>query len=151
MVRQERKEPPPSPFVLRRPKPQAEAVSKDWKQRPRMNRPQIAYKILTGPQLADLESTGTFAGSLADLADGFIHLSTAEQLPGTLDKHFAGHADVHLAAVDLAALGDAIKWEPSRGGDLFPHIYADLPLSAVIAYGPLERAENGTLVLPVAG
>ena len=116
-----------------------------------MIQPQIAYKVLTGPQLAELEENGSFAGSLADLADGFIHLSTAEQLPGTLDKHFAGHADVHLAAVDLATLGEAVKWEPSRGGDLFPHVYADLPLSAVLAYGPLEREENGQLKLPVAG
>ena len=116
-----------------------------------MTHPAIAYKVLTGPQLAELEENGSFAGSLADLADGFIHLSTAEQLPGTLDKHFAGHADVHLAAVDLEVLGDAVKWEPSRGGDLFPHIYAELPLSAVIAYSPVEREENGALKLPVAG
>ncbi len=114
-------------------------------------RPEVAYKVLTGPQLAQLEENGSFAGSLADLADGFIHLSTAEQLPATLDKHFAGHSDVHLAAVDLAALGGAVNWEPSRGGDLFPHIYAELPLSAVIAYSPLEREENGQLKLPVAG
>ena len=113
--------------------------------------PPVAYKVLTGSQLAELEENASFAGSFADLADGFIHLSTAEQLPATLDKHFAGHSDIHLAAVDIAALGGAVKWEPSRGGDLFPHIYADLPLSAVIAYGPLERAENGQLILPVAG
>jgi len=118
---------------------------------PEATYPQIAYKVLTGTQLAQLEESGTFAGSLADLTDGFIHLSTAEQLPGTLDRHFAGHGDIHLAAVDLEALGEAVKWESSRGGDLFPHIYADLPLGAVIAYGPLERAENGQLVLPVAG
>lgn len=111
-------------------------------------RPPVAYKVLTGAQWAQLQESGSFAGSLADLADGFIHLSTAEQLPGTLDKHFAGQSDIQLAAVDLAALGDAVKWEPSRGGDLFPHIYADLPLAAVIAHGPLARHENGTLVLP---
>lgn len=111
----------------------------------------VAYKVLTGPQLADLVENGSFSGSLADLADGFIHLSTAEQLPGTLDKHFAGHADVHIAAVDLAALGDAVKWEPSRGGDLFPHVYADLPLGAVMAHAPLEREENGVLKLPAGG
>jgi len=113
-----------------------------------MTHPQIAYKVLTGPQLAQLEADGTFPGSLADLSDGYIHLSTAEQLPATLDKHYAGHGDLHLAAIDLAALGDAVKWEPSRGGDLFPHIYADLPLGAVIAHGALERADNGQLVLP---
>jgi len=113
-----------------------------------MIRPAIAYKILTAPQLAQLVEDGAFAGSFADLADGFIHLSTAEQVPGTLDKHFAGHADIHLAAVDLAALGEAVKWEPSRGGDLFPHVYGELPLAAVLAHAPLEREENGRLVLP---
>ena len=113
-----------------------------------MTLPHIAYKVFTGPQLAQLLEDGTFAGSFADLADGFIHLSTAEQLPGTLDKHFAGHSDIHLAAVDLASLGESLKWEPSRGGDLFPHIYADLPLSAVLAHGPLEREDNGKLSLP---
>ena len=116
-----------------------------------MTHPPIAWKVLTGPQLAQLEQDGTFAGSLADLADGFIHLSTADQLPATLDKHYAGHGDLHLAAVDLAALGEAVKWEPSRGGALFPHLYADLPLSAVLAYGPLEREDNGQLKLPLAG
>jgi len=110
--------------------------------------PPVAYKVLTGSQLAELEENASFAGSFADLADGFIHLSTAEQVPGTLDKHFAGHSDIHLAAVDLAALGEAVKWEPSRGGDLFPHVYAELPLGAVLAHAPLEREENGRLVLP---
>mgnify|MGYP002652026205 CR=1 FL=1 len=113
--------------------------------------PQVAYKILTGPQMDALERDGAFAGSLVDLADGYIHLSTEQQLPGTLDKHFAGHGDIHIATVDLAVLGDAVKWELSRGGDLFPHIYAALPLSAVLAYGPLEREENGALKLPIAG
>ena len=113
--------------------------------------PSVAYKILTGPQMESLERDGTFAGSLADLKDGYIHLSTEEQLAATLDKHFAGHSDVHIATVDLSVLGDTVKWEPSRGGDLFPHIYAELPLSAVIAYGPLEREDNGVLRLPVAG
>ena len=86
-----------------------------------------------------------------DLADGYIHLSTAAQLTETVDKHFAGQTDLHIAAVDLEAMGEAVKWEESRGGQLFPHIYADLPLSAVIAYGPMKRDEDGTVRLPVAG
>ena len=65
--------------------------------------------------------------------------------------HFAGQDGLHIAAVDLAALGDTVKWEPSRGGALFPHVYAALPLSAVIAYGPLERGNDGKAKLPVAG
>ena len=73
--------------------------------------------------------------SPADRADGFIHLSTAEQLPGTATRHYAGRSDLRLVAVDLAALGDSVRWEPSRGGDLFPHIHGDLPLTAA---GPVR-------------
>ncbi|MYL97956.1 DUF952 domain-containing protein [Novosphingobium sp. FGD1] len=108
----------------------------------------VAYKILTGAQLAQLLADGTFAGAPVDIADGYIHLSTAGQVRGTLDKHFAAQDDLHLAAVDLAALGDAIRWEVSRGGALFPHIYAQLPLSAVIAHAPVSRYAGGEPVLP---
>ena len=108
----------------------------------------IAYKVLTGPQMADLLADGSFAGAPVDVADGFIHLSTADQLPGTLAKHFAGQSDLHIAAVDLAALGDAVRWEVSRGGQMFPHIYAALPLVAVLAHGPLVWAAPGVPALP---
>jgi uncharacterized protein (DUF952 family) len=113
--------------------------------------PLLAYKVLTGPQMTQLEADGLFKGAPVDLADGYIHLSTEAQLTETVDKHFAGQNDLHVVAVDLAVLGDAVKWEPSRGGALFPHIYADLPLSAAVAYGPLERDETGAVRLPVAG
>ena len=113
--------------------------------------PLLAYKVLTAAQMAELEQTGVFKGAPVDLADGYIHLSTAAQLTETVDKHFAGQSDLHLVAVDLAALGDAVKWEPSRGGQLFPHIYGDLPLSVAVAYGPLERDDEGAVKLPVAG
>lgn len=113
--------------------------------------PTVAYKVLTGPQMVEFEHVGAFKGAPIDLADGYIHLSTAVQLTETVDKHFAGQTDLHVVAVDLEALGDAIKWEPSRGGQLFPHIYADLPLNAAIAYGPLKRDSDGTVMLPVAG
>ena len=116
-----------------------------------MSKPALAYKILTGEQMAVLEHEGSFAGAPVDLADGFLHLSTAEQLDETIARHFAGQGDLHIAAVDLAALDQAVKWEVSRGGDLFPHIYAPLPLSAVIAYGPLGRDKDGKVKLPVAG
>ncbi|MEG3179952.1 DUF952 domain-containing protein [Sphingomonas sp. LT1P40] len=95
--------------------------------------------------------TGNFAGAQVDLADGYIHMSTADQLTETVDKHFAGQDNLWVAAVDLEALGDAIKWEVSRGGAEFPHIYAVLPLSAVIAYSPLERGAAGSVKLPVTG
>jgi len=111
-----------------------------------------AYKVLTADQLAVLEHAGSFAGAPVDLADGYIHLSTAEQLAGTLDKHFAGQHDLQIVAVDLEALGEAVKWEESRGGALFPHIYGvPLTLDVVLAYGPLEYEADGSIKLPVAG
>jgi len=116
-----------------------------------MSQPATAYKVLTADQMAVLEHEGVFAGAPVDLADGYIHLSTAAQLTETVDKHFAGQDDLHIAAVDLAAMGGAVKWEESRGGQLFPHLYAPLPLTAVIAYGPMKRDEDGTVRLPVSG
>jgi uncharacterized protein (DUF952 family) len=113
--------------------------------------PLTAYKVLTAGQMATLEHDGRFGGAPVDRADGYIHLSTATQLTETVDKHFAGQGDLHVAAVDLAAHGDAVKWEESRGGQLFPHLYGALLLETVIAYGPLERLADGTVKLPVAG
>ncbi|MES2755489.1 MAG: DUF952 domain-containing protein [Pseudomonadota bacterium] len=113
--------------------------------------PQTAYKVLTAAELATLEADGRFAGSADDLRDGFIHLSTAEQLEGTLAKHYAGAADLQLAAVDLGAFGASLRWEEARGGQVFPHLYEPLRLDTVIAYGPLHRADDGTVRLPIAG
>lgn len=110
--------------------------------------PAVAYKVLTAGQMAQLERDGIFRGAPVDLADGYIHLSTAEQLAETIDKHFAGQEGLWICAVDLHDLGAAVKWEPSRGGALFPHVYADLPLGAVLARGPLERLAGGTIRLP---
>ncbi|CCA93404.1 DUF952 domain-containing protein [Novosphingobium sp. PP1Y] len=108
----------------------------------------LAYKILTGAQMAQLLGNGSFAGAPVDLADGFVHLSAAGQVQGTLDKHFAGQEDLHIACVDLAAVANALKWEVSRGGALFPHLYAPLPLSAVTAHGPVRRDTSGCVILP---
>lgn len=91
-----------------------------------------AFKILTAEQWADFQAAGAFAGAPVDLADGYIHLSAADQVAGTLAKHFAGQMGLILAEIDLVALGDAVRWEVSRGGALFPHVYAALPISAVI-------------------
>ncbi|RHW16254.1 DUF952 domain-containing protein [Sphingomonas gilva] len=113
-------------------------------------RPTTAYKILTAAEMAALEADGSFAGSPDDRRDGYIHLSTAAQLDGTLARHFAGQTDLHLAAVDLAALADTVRWEPARDSE-FPHIHGPLPLDAVIAYSPLERDEDGKVRLPVTG
>lgn len=113
--------------------------------------PQAAYKVLTADEMAMLERDGSFAGAPVDLADGFIHLSTAAQLTETVDRHFAGQDDLWVAAVDLDANGAAVRWEPSRGGQLFPHLYAPLLLETVFAYSQLEREPDGSVRLPVAG
>ena len=110
-----------------------------------------AYKVLTADEMATLERDGSFAGAPIDLADGYIHLSTAEQLTETVDKHFAGQDELHVAAVDLGSFGASLRWEPSRGGQLFPHLYGPLLLETVIAYGPLGRDEAGQVKLPVTG
>lgn len=81
------------------------------------------YKILTAPQWQCLHSSGTFPGAPVDLADGYIHFSTRDQVQGTLDKHFAGQEGLVLAACDAEAFGDDLKWEVSRGGAKFPHLY----------------------------
>lgn len=95
--------------------------------------PATAYKILTADQWAQFQADGVFHGAPVDLADGYIHLSAAPQLQGTLDKHFAGQTGLVIAEIDLAALGNIVKWEISRGDALFPHIYGTLPMAAVIA------------------
>ena len=110
----------------------------------------IAFKVLTADQMIALEA-GTFVGAPIDIADGYIHLSTVEQLRETVDKHFVGQTDLHIAEVDLDALADQVRWEESRGGQLFPHIYGTLTLDTVVAYGPLEREDDGSIRLPVAG
>ncbi len=97
----------------------------------------VAWKVLTAAQMAQLLADGSFAGAPVDLADGYIHLSTEDQLAETVAKHFAGQSDLYLAAVDLTALSDTIRWEVSRGGQLFPHIYGVLPLTAVLTHKSL--------------
>lgn len=92
----------------------------------------VAYKVLTKEQFADWQTEGSFRGSQVDLADGYIHLSTAEQLQMTLDKHFAGQDGLIIAEVDLDALAGTVRWEPSRGGALFPHVYGELPLATLL-------------------
>ncbi|AYJ85596.1 DUF952 domain-containing protein [Sphingomonas paeninsulae] len=92
----------------------------------------IAYKILTADQWQQFQTDGVFAGAPVDLADGYIHMSTADQLDETLGRHFLGQSELVIASIDLDALGDLVKWEVSRGGALFPHYYGVLPISAVV-------------------
>jgi ornithine lipid ester-linked acyl 2-hydroxylase len=93
--------------------------------------PATAWKILTGAQWEDFQATGRFEGSPDDRRDGFIHLSAADQVEGTLARHFAGQAGLVFAEIDLATLGDGLKWEQSRGGALFPHHYGVLTIDSV--------------------
>ncbi|GAM06663.1 MAG: DUF952 domain-containing protein [Pseudomonadota bacterium] len=108
----------------------------------------VAYKILTAPQMETLLRDQAFTGAPIDVADGYIHLSDAGQVNETLVKHFAGQDDLHLVAVNLDTLEGAIRWEVSRGGALFPHLYGELPMSAVMAYAPVSRDPDGELILP---
>jgi uncharacterized protein (DUF952 family) len=106
------------------------------------------YKICERTAWRLAEQTGTYRGSVADARGGFIHFSTAAQLTGTLVKHFAGQRELLLVAVDADALSSSLKWEPSRGGELFPHLYATLPLTAVRWTKPVPDEVSGRRVLP---
>jgi uncharacterized protein (DUF952 family) len=103
----------------------------------------VVYKIVDADEWREAEAAGVFAGASVDRADGFIHFSTAKQAPETAAKWFAGRDDLALAAVDVEALGEDLRWEPSRGGALFPHLYAALPMSAVVWSRPLPLGADG--------
>jgi uncharacterized protein (DUF952 family) len=106
------------------------------------------YKICPAVQWAEAERTGEFHGSAADLADGYIHFSTATQAADTAAKHFAGMSDLVLVAVAAEDFGAALRWEPSRGGALFPHLYGVLPMAAVRWVKPLRLNSGGMHVFP---
>jgi uncharacterized protein (DUF952 family) len=108
----------------------------------------ILYKIVPEAVWRKAQDAGVFEGAAVDLADGYIHFSTASQVRETAARHFAGQTGLLLVAVDAAALGDALVFEPSRGGDLFPHLYAHLPLSAVVWQQPLPLGPDGAHVFP---
>ena len=107
----------------------------------------FAYKVLTAGEWAALNA-GAFQGAPIDIADGFIHLSTASQLTETVDRHFSGQQGLIIAAIDLVALSDTVRWESSRHGQLFPHVYAPLTRNNVVVWCLLERHANGTVRLP---
>lgn len=93
-------------------------------------------------------AAGVYAGSSQDAADGFIHFSGRDQVVASVAKHRAGQAGLVILAVDAAALGPALRWEPSRGGQLFPHLYGPLPLAAVRSVRPLPLGADGRHVFP---
>jgi uncharacterized protein (DUF952 family) len=92
----------------------------------------LVYKIFRRPEWDHLCARGRTQGAPVDLADGYIHLSTAAQVTETAARHFAGESDLVLVALDTDALGAALRWEPSRGGALFPHLYREMVLADVV-------------------
>lgn len=106
------------------------------------------YKILAQTAWNEAQKEGVFQGSADDIRDGFIHFSTKEQLQGTLEKHYKGQKDLILLAIIESDLGENLKWEPSRGGALFPHLYAPLPTSHVLWEKPLEMTNDGSHIIP---
>jgi uncharacterized protein (DUF952 family) len=106
------------------------------------------YRLLADDVWWRATQTGSFAGTEHDVRDGFIHLSTAAQVAETAARHYAGQAGLLLLRVSVTALGTALRWEPSRGGALFPHLYASLPISAVTRVDPLPLGADGHHVLP---
>ncbi len=108
-----------------------------------MSRPMLIYKIFRADEWAAFQAKGETDGAAIDLTDGYIHISTADQVAETAAKHFAGEDELMLLALDSDALGDALKWEPSRGGALFPHLYRALSLDEVIWAKPLPFGPHG--------
>ncbi|MBY0325165.1 MAG: DUF952 domain-containing protein [Reyranella sp.] len=106
------------------------------------------YKIISADLWQAAEGSGVFTGAGIDLKDGFIHLSTGAQARRTAQLYFAGQDNLVLVAADAASLGDALKYEPSRDGDLFPHLYGALPLTAVLSVRPLPLGGDGNHIFP---
>ena len=103
----------------------------------------LIYKIVPEKLWRAAEALAEFDGAPVDQADGFIHFSTARQVRETAAKHFAGQRDLLLVTVEAERLGKALKWEPSRGGDLFPHLYGKLQLAEVLRVDALPLGGNG--------
>lgn len=106
------------------------------------------YKILPRGEWAAAQAAGRFEGSAVDLADGFIHFSTAAQAGETARRHFAGQADLLVLEAEADELGEALRWEPSRGGDLFPHLYGPLDTARVLNVAEAPLGPDGVPVLP---
>ena len=105
----------------------------------------LIYKILGAADWGAAETAGVFCGAGVDLSDGYIHFSTAAQAPETAAKWFCGRDDLMLVAVETETFGSQLRWEISRGGQRFPHLYGELPLSAVAWVRPLPLSADGRL------
>jgi uncharacterized protein (DUF952 family) len=110
--------------------------------------PDLVYKIASPEAYRVLLETGVFPGMPVDLSDGYVHFSTASQLGETLKLHFAGRDELVVFSVYADGLGPALRWEPSRGGQLFPHLYGELLLSAVGEHATVSVAADGAVTLP---
>lgn len=108
----------------------------------------MIFKIVGREEWSAACRAGVYRGSADDARDGFIHFSAASQVAATAARHFRGVADLVLVAFDEASLGEALKWEPSRGGELFPHLYAPLPTACALWTRPLPLAEDGVPRVP---
>jgi uncharacterized protein (DUF952 family) len=108
----------------------------------------VIYKICSEALWQEACRAGVFAGAPVDVQDGFIHFSTAAQVAETAAKHFADQNDLVLLTIDADGLGAALKWEPSRGGALFPHLHGALPLAAVLWAAPLPLGPDGRHAFP---
>jgi uncharacterized protein (DUF952 family) len=108
----------------------------------------LIYKLLRPAEWAELQAEGGSAGAPVDATDGFVHFSTAAQLPETLRRHFAGETGVILLAVEAERLGTALRWEPARGGALFPHLYRELRLADALWTRTLQDGPAGPVCPP---
>lgn len=106
------------------------------------------FKVVSRQLWAEAEEAGIFRGAPIDVKDGFIHFSAANQVVETVARHFFGQVDLLLVEVDATRLGTALRWEVSRGGDLFPHLYGDMPLDSVLSVAELPLGDDGTHVFP---
>ena len=105
----------------------------------------VAYKLVDESEWATARMAGAYAGSAVDLADGYIHMSTAAQVAETARRHYAGRDDLVLVTVDPGPLGETLRWEASRGGDLFPHLYGPLPTSLALKERRLSVDADGVM------
>lgn len=115
-----------------------------------MTPPRFVYRLLAADSWESAQRAGKFVGTLHDVRDGFIHFSTAQQVVETAARHYAGQASLVLLWVETSQLGPALRFEPSRGGALFPHLYGELPVSAVARVEPLPLGADGTHRFPVS-
>ena len=110
--------------------------------------PRTVYRLLGSEEWQRAQASGRFLGTEHDRRDGFIHFSTAEQLAETAARHYAGRTGLVILGVNVELLGSALRWEPSRGGALFPHLYGELPVSAVTRVEPLPLSADGRHIFP---